>query len=78
MDILVFLQAHLKGHNPAASSSGKRGLFFEYLATLGVHLYSLLGIEKFLWVTTEKCPVDGDLLALVVTPLTDLSVLKVT
>ena len=51
------------GHNPGASSSGTRGLF------LGFHLHTLLGIEKVLWVAAEKCPVDSDLLALVVHPL---------
>ena len=67
MDLLVLLLAHLMGH-----------LFLEFNATLGFHLHTLLGIEKVLWVAAEKCPVDSDLLALVVHPLTDLSVLKVT
>ena len=78
MDLLVFLLAHLMGHNSGATSSGTRGLFLEFNATLGFHLHTLLGIEKVLWVAAEKCPVDSDLLALVVHPLTDLSVLKVT
>ena len=78
MDILVFLLAHLMGHNSGASSSGTRGLFLEFNATLRFHLHTLLGIEKVLWVAAEKCPVDSDLPGLVVHPLTDLSVLKVT
>lgn len=78
MNLLVFLPAHLTGHNSGARSSGTRGLFLEFNATLGSHLHTLLSIEKVLWVAAEKCPVDSDLLALVVHPLTDLSVLKVT
>ena len=78
MDLLVFLLAHLMGHNSGASSSSTRGLFLVFNATLGFHLHTLLGIEKVLWLAAEKCPVDSDLLALVVHPLTDLSVLKLT
>ena len=78
MGLLVLLLGHLMGHNTGASSSGTRGLFLGFDATLGFHLHTLLGVEKVLWVAAEKCPVDSDLLALMVHPLTDLSVLNVT
>ena len=68
MNILVFLLAHLMGHNPGASSSGTRRLFLECHATLGFHLHTLLGVEKILRVAAEKCAVDSNLLALLVHP----------
>lgn len=57
-NILVFLLAHLIGHNSGASSSGTRRLFLECQATLGFHLHTLLGVEKFLRVAagpTYRC-----------------------
>ena len=69
MNFLVFLLAHLMGHNPRASSSVTRGLFLECHATLGFHLHTLLGVEKVLRVAAEKCAVDSNLLTLLVHPL---------